>query len=81
MKVLAFFGNEERNKVYFSSALVSLESIKYDEKGTKYTILTMSNGETIDVVESIEEVLILLRNSEQKISLNLFGEPFGFYVN
>lgn len=72
MKVLAIFGNEETNKVYFSSAIVSVERVTNDLHGNEYTAITLSNGEELQVVETVEDVLHAINNLNSEITLTGF---------
>lgn len=68
------------NKVYFSSAIVSVECINNDPHGNVYTNIVFSNNESLKVSNAFEDVLYLLDNSSSEIDLGEYDYKFEFSV-
>lgn len=69
------------NKVYFPTAIVSIEHINNDRHGNIYTEIIFSNGSSIKVSDHIDAILYSLNNQEGDLILEEYEYKVkGFVV-
>jgi len=74
-KVIRLKGN--MNKVYFPSAIVSIEHVTIDRHGNVYTEIIFANDSSIKVSDHIDGILDNLNNLEGDLLL----EGYQYKVN
>lgn len=78
-KILRIEG--EVNKVYFSSAIVSIEHVNNDAHGNVYTEITFSDGSSLKVSNDLQSLLYEIDNSTKDVVLEKYDYKIkGFVV-
>ena len=78
-KLIRLEGNT--NKVYFPTAIVSIEHINNDRHGNIYTEIVFSDGSSLRVSDHIDAILDNLKNQEGDLILEEYEYKVkGFVV-
>ncbi|MBD1434843.1 hypothetical protein H8B06_18615 [Sphingobacterium sp. DN00404] len=82
MKTFKINSEEQKDKVYLSTAVVSVSRIEDDRYNNKYTEITMSNGVKIPVTESREDVVSKLLDEGIEVEFTWYDvKKFEFSIS